>query len=235
VTNAQSRTRTLVRHDHDLWSAEHHFRWMGGLVPIPVRMTVLRLADGDLILHSPIPITPTLRAELEALGRVAHLVAPWAHGKFVPDAAACFPEAQLVVGPKPPASCRSLRIHASLPDAPPAAWAGQIDVHLVRGFRLDEVLLFQRASRTLVMTDLCFHLQRSESRVARAFFRANDMWRRFGPSRALRIVAVSDRAALRGSLEEVLRWDFERIVPGHGDVIERGGPAALRAAWSHLA
>jgi hypothetical protein len=57
------------------------------------------------------------------------------------------------------------------------------------------------------------------------------MWRRFGPSRIIRLVGVSDRVAFRGSLEHLLRWDFERIVPGHGDVLERGGPAALRAAW----
>jgi hypothetical protein len=197
-------------------------------------MTVLRLADGSLVLHSPIPITPTLDAELAALGRVAFLVAPWAHGKFVPGAARRFPDARLLAAPRPPASCASLRFDASLPDETPSAWAGEIETFLVRGFRLDEVLLFQRASRTLVITDLCFHIQRSESRIARTFFRANDMWRRFGPSRAIRAVAVSDRAALRSSLDEILRWDFERIVPGHGDVIERNGPAALRAAWSHL-
>ena len=98
------------------------------------------------------------------------------------------------------------------------------------GFRLHEVVLFQRSSRTLVLTDLCFNVQRSSSRLARLFFRANGMWQRFGPSRMIRQL-VSDRAAFRRSLEHVLRWDFERIVPGHGDVLEHGGPAALRAAW----
>ena len=52
-----------------------------------------------------------------------------------------------------------------------------------------------------------------------------------GPSRLIRYLTISDRAAFRGSLEHILRWDFERIVPGHGDVVEKGGPAALRAAW----
>jgi len=56
------------------------------------------------------------------------------------------------------------------------------------------------------------------------------MWQRFGPSRIIRRVGVSDHAALRKSLERALLWDFERIVPGHGDVIEHAGPAAIRAA-----
>ena len=48
----------------------------------------------------------------------------------------------------------------------------------------------------------------------------------------IRRLAVSDRAELGRSLERIRQWDFERIIPGHGDVIERGGPAALSAAWS---
>ena len=42
---------TLVQHDTDLWSCEYTLAWQGGLVPIPVRMTVIRLGDGRLILY----------------------------------------------------------------------------------------------------------------------------------------------------------------------------------------
>jgi len=221
----------LVRHDANLWSTEYLLAWQGGLVPIPVRTTVIRLADGRLILHSPGPISEALRSELESLGRVGFLVIPEAHGKFAGEAARTFPSARLLAAPSAPRRRKSLAFHGSLSDESPAGWAGEVESHLVQGFRLHEVVLFHRPSRTLVITDLCFNVQRSPSRVARAFFRANGMWRRFGPSRVIRALAVSDRAALGRSLERVLRWDFERIVPGHGDVVERGGPAALRRAW----
>jgi len=192
-------------------------------------MTVLRL-DRQLILHSPGPISPELREELDALGPVGFIVVPQAHGKFAGQASQSYPSAQLLAAPSAPRQRKSLFFHASLADQPPAAWSGQVESHLVLGFRLHEVVLFHRSSRTLVLTDLCFNVQRSSSRVARLFFRANGCWQRFRPSRMIRQL-VSDRAALRRSLEYVLRWDFERIVPGHGDVIEHGGPAALRAAW----
>jgi hypothetical protein len=221
----------LVRHDTDLWSTEHEFGWQAGLITIPVRMTVIRLGDGRLILHSPIPISPGLGDELDALGPVGFIVVPQAHGRFAGQAAQRYPSAQLLAAPSAPWRRKSLSFHASLADQPPAAWAGQVESHLVRGFRLQEVVLFHRSSRTLVLTDLCFNIRRSSSRVARLFFRANGMWQRFGPSRIIRQVGVSDRAALQRSLEHVLRWDFERIVPGHGAVIEHGGPAVLRAAW----
>jgi len=38
--------RALVLHDTDLWSTEYALAWQAGLVPIPVRMTVIRLGDG---------------------------------------------------------------------------------------------------------------------------------------------------------------------------------------------
>jgi hypothetical protein len=217
----------LVQHDTDLWSTEYEIR----PIAIPVRMTVIRLGDGQLVLHSPAPITHELRAELEALGPVGFIVVPQAHGLYAAPASSMFPSALLVSAPGAPWRRKSVAFHASLADEPPAAWAGQIESHLVDGFRLQEVVLLHRPTRTLVITDLCFNIQRAASRVARALFRSNGMWRRFGPSRAIRLIAVADRAALERSLEHILRWDFDRIVPGHGDVLEKGGPAALRAAW----
>lgn len=170
----------LVQHDTDLWSTEHQFGWQAGLVSIPVRMTAIRLADRLLILHSPVPISPELREALDALGSVGFIVVPEAHGRFAGRAAAEYPSARLLGAPSAPRRRKSLRFHASLADQPPVEWSGQVESLLVLGFRLHEVLLFQRSSRTLVLTDLCFNIQRSPSRVARTFFRANGMWQRLG-------------------------------------------------------
>ena len=221
----------LARHDTDLWSTEYEFGWQAGLVPIPVRMTVIRLSDRRLILHSPVPISAELRDELGTLGPVGFIVVPAAHGRFAGQALQTYPSAELLAAPSAPWRRKSLSFDASLSDQPPAAWAGQVESLLVLGFRLHEVVLLHRPSRTLILTDLCFNISRTSSRVARMFFEANGMWQRFGPSRLIRRFAVSNRAALRNSLERVLQWDFDRIVPGHGDVIEHGGPDALRAAW----
>jgi hypothetical protein len=193
-------------------------------------MTVIRLGNGQLVLHSPVEISAELRAELDALGPVGFIVVPEAHGRFAEQASRTFPSARLMAAPNAPSRQKALPFVDALADRPPSAWAGHIESHPVLVFPLHEVVLFHRPSRSLVLTDLCFNIQRSSSRVARVFLRANGMWRRFGPSRILRRV-VTDRRAFRGSLERVLAWDFERIVPGHGDVLERGGPAALRAAW----
>ena len=55
-----------------------------GVIPLPIRMTVIRLQDGSLILHSPIHYDHALRRSLEKYGAIAHLVAPnSAHWMFV--------------------------------------------------------------------------------------------------------------------------------------------------------
>jgi len=221
----------LIQHDNDLWSAEYQLDLQRGLLPIPVRMTVIRLGDGQLILHSPGPLTPDVRTQLDALGHVGFIVVPKMHGRFAAKAAQDYPRARLLAAPSTPSRQHAIVFHASLASEPPAAWAGEVESHLMLGFRLEEVVLFHRPSRSLVITDLCFNIHRSPSRLARRLFQANGMWQSFGPSRLIRWLGVSDRAAFRRSFEHILQWDFERIIPGHGDVIEHGGPAALRPTW----
>jgi hypothetical protein len=231
VGQQEASALSLVEHDADLWTTEYQLGWQAGLIPIPVRMTVLRLADRQVVLHSPGPISSALQEEIDALGPVGFIVVPQAHGKFAAQASQRFPGAKLLAAPGAPSCQKSLPFHDLLADQPPAAWEGQVESHLVLGFRLHEVVLLHRPSRTLILTDLCFNIQRSPSTIARTFFRANGVWQRFGPSRLIRLLGVSDRAAFRRSIERVLQWDFARIVPGHGDVIENAGPPALRTAW----
>jgi hypothetical protein len=221
----------LVQHDANLWSAEAAIDWPVRGIRIPIRMTVLRLPDGRLVLHSPIALDAGLGAELDGLGPVGFIVIPYMHGAHAEAAARRYPGAALLAAPAPPKGRESLPFAGALADEAPAAWAGELESRHVAAFRLNEVLLFQRSTRTLVVTDLCFNVHRAENALAKLFFLADGMWRRFGPSYAIRWLGVSDRAAFRRSLEHVLEWEVERILPSHGEPIERGGRAALRAAW----
>src|SRR5207253_182649 len=62
-------------------------RWIRGgsdQIHYPTRMAVIRLSGGGLFLWSPIPLTDGLRAEVDALGEVSHIVAPNSLHHFVP-------------------------------------------------------------------------------------------------------------------------------------------------------
>ena len=54
--------------------------------PFPTRMTIIRLADRALFVHSPTPLTGALRAEVERLGQVRFIVGPnRIHFWWIPD------------------------------------------------------------------------------------------------------------------------------------------------------
>ncbi|NNL67381.1 MAG: DUF4336 domain-containing protein [Myxococcales bacterium] len=199
-------------------------------------MTVARLADGGLLLHSPIPHTPALAQEIAALGPVTHLVAPnRVHHLYLgPWTEAC-PDATLHGAPGLRDKRRDLVFHRELGDAPASDWADRLDQALVAGIpHVNEVVLLHRASRTLLLTDLAMNFPSlPEGFWTRLFVRAMALQGGVRTSRLIHSL-VRDRAALRASLERILAWDFDRVVVSHGELCERGGRDALRSAWARL-
>lgn len=225
----------LQRRDDGLWTVDDpSFRLMG-VAPIGTRMTLVRLRDGRVILISPIRLSPTLEAQIRALGIVAAIVAPnRVHHLFAAQAKHAFPEATLLAAPGLPEKRPQIPFDGLVTDVTSTEWGGELKALPIAGFPfLNEVAFFHRHTRTLILTDLCFNI-RSAPWWAMLAFRLNDMWQRFGPSRILRLL-IRDRDALRNSLDQVLRWDFDRVIIAHGDILETGGHQALRGAYDFLA
>ncbi len=59
------------------------------------------------------------------------------------------------------------------------------------------------------------------------------MRRRLGPTVAFRL-GIRDREAARRSVRRILEWDFDRILPGHGEIVEAGGRDKLRRDLARL-
>src|SRR5713101_8344143 len=105
-----------------LWVAEQPLRYLG--VALTTRMTIIRLADGDLIVHSPIRLTEGLRSAAASVGRVRFIVAPNRfHHLFVADWQKAYPGAQTFCAPGLDTKRADLKFTATLGDDPPAAWA----------------------------------------------------------------------------------------------------------------
>ncbi|MCU0670686.1 MAG: DUF4336 domain-containing protein [Myxococcota bacterium] len=82
----------------NLWVAERPQSFFG--LPVGTRMTVIRLADERLLLHSPVALDAALRAQLDAIGRVCFVVAPnRVHHLYAGDVAKTYPEARLWIAP----------------------------------------------------------------------------------------------------------------------------------------
>ena len=202
---------------------------------IGARMTIIKLADGSLFLHSPVRLDEETRAALDALGPVRFVVAPnTVHHLFVADYFDAYPAARVYAAPGLAEKRRDLRFHAVLGDEAPPEWRAEIVQHLFQGApRLNEVVFFHAATRTLILTDLAFNVARHKTAGARLFYFAVGAAGRFGPHRLVRLL-MRDRRAARASLRTILAWDFDRVIVAHGEVLESGGREALRRGYHWL-
>lgn len=216
-----------------IWIAEAPLRFHG--IPFGARMTVVRLADASLLLHSPIALSPALRARLDPLGAVRHIVAPnKLHHLYLGAALTAYPQARLYLPPGLAAKRPEFGAGEPLADSPPAAWAAVLDQLVVRGSRaMQEVVFLHRASRTLIVADLCEHfgahsppLTRAVARIARMYARP-----RMPPDWQW---SFSDHAARRASFERLLGWDFDRVILAHGALLTSGAKAVFwrEYAWA---
>lgn len=209
--------------DKDLWVVDHPHRMWG--LDMRTRMTVLRLAGGDLVLVSPVPIDESLAARLAELGPVRWLVAPNRYHHVYMDAARRrYPEARLVGAPGIARKRKDLRFDVVLDcadaDPTPAAWAGQLSVAPLAGCpEFDELTLYHRASRTLVVTDLLMNVHRAQGVFSRWAFQLEGCWRRPGVPRLIRLF-IRDKRAAAQSATRLLTFDVARIVMAHGEILE---------------
>jgi hypothetical protein len=216
-----------------LWVIQRKIRLPGG-IQIPGHTTIVRLANGDLLVHSPFALDPVMRRDLDGLGRVRHLVAPSTfHYLYLDENRAAFPDATVHLVPGLRERCPAVGAGEVLGDATPADWDGQID-HAVLGptHGASEVALFHRASRTLILTDLAFNMQSATNWIDRLYWRMSGVWQRFGPTPLVANVLLREPHLVRPFLARVLTWDFDRIVVGHGDVVARDGHAIFAAAFA---
>lgn len=220
-----------------LWLWEYPVHYAG--LDFFARMSVLRLSDDSLLLHSPCEIDAGLRAQIMALGVVRHIVAPGNfHYLHVPSAQSAFPDAETYICPGIERKAPGLHFDWVLGDRAPAAWVGEMDQVLVRGNRIIwEVAFFHRASRTLLLVDLIENIGDSTRGVGwgiklwwKLVFR---MWNRAKPAPEYQM-GWKDKVAAKESLERILDWDFERIVLAHGDLIASNGRAVARDAWARV-
>jgi len=207
---------------------------------LPVRMTVLRLPDGGLLLHSPTRYSIALKRALEAIGPVRHLVAPnLAHWVFLKDWQAACPDATTWAAPglrgRKQVRDAGLRLDGELGGTEPAAWGGTVELVMVPGgLGFHECALFHHPSRTLLLTDLVMNL---EARKVPALLRP--VLRAFGmtdgmPPPYLRAVVKLRRGEASRAARHLVSLRPDRVVFAHGQWFERNATGALRRALRWL-
>jgi hypothetical protein len=204
---------------------------------LQTRMTVIRLGDGRLFVHSPTTLDAATRTALDRLGPVAFVVSPnKIHHQAIGEYAEAYPDARILASPGLVERRRDVRFDGVLGDAPEPEWAAELDQTATRGnVFFSEILFLHRASRTLLVADLIENIHRETvspppARWLLALFAG---YARPVASPEFRMYTHHPEAAREG-FRKLHGWDFERIVLAHGRLIERDARAVVRNVCDEL-
>lgn len=200
-----------------------------------VRMTVIRLEDGTLFVHSPISPTPELLKDVVDLGDVRFIVSPnKIHHLFLGDWSSIFPEAEVYASPGLMNKRPELSFDGELGDIPEIGWSKDIDQLVFSGSRvMDEVVFFHKLSRTLILADLIENFDRN-------WFHGWKKWvAQFAGILAphgkapidFRMSFWGHRHVARKSLERMIAWNPQNIIIAHGNCFKGNGMQELKRAF----
>jgi hypothetical protein len=201
-------------------------------------MTVVRLRDQSLWLHSPIALEPEQHRWLESQGEIKWVVAPNAfHCSELAWYLERHPQAFGVASDGAlPAVHRQARrnlLHSS--QVAKSHWSPDLVQVAVLGTRLmHETAYFHQPSRTLILTDLAFCMDDSQfgSGLERRLMRWNRVGGgQFGPSWLAENFFFKNHGQVAASIQSIAAWDFDRIIVSHGKVIESGGRQIFKSAF----
>jgi hypothetical protein len=203
-------------------------------LPFTTRMTVVRLSNGDLFLHSPTKFDPELAAELTHFGKVRHLISPnqfhYAHigewQRAAPDAVAWASP-----GVRRRSRARRAEIHfgRDLGANPPDEWRDELDQTLFPGGYFKEFVFFHRQSQTLIVTDAIINIEldkmdepwRSLTRFSGMYYPHGQVF--FG----MRLPMFLQRKKAAAAIAKIRAWRPHRILLSHGRCFDVGADEVI--------
>ncbi|PYK63431.1 MAG: hypothetical protein DME50_17570 [Verrucomicrobia bacterium] len=194
------------------------FPWRTLGIDFMRNVTLLRLADRRVAVHSTAPFTEQEIAAIRRFGEPSWLVeATLMHDTFAKQARAALPNIPYLA-PDGFAKASGVQTEPLLP--PPQDWDGEIDVLRIDGVRMNEHALFHRRSRTLVVADVFFSFPKEISG-----------WPRFFVRRVMhRLFVIRDERAFARSMSALLALGFERLVVAHWQPVETDAKRAMEQA-----
>jgi hypothetical protein len=216
------------------------FQYAGLKLPFPTRMTIVRLANGKLFVHSPIRLNEAIKAAVDELGEVAYLIAPnTIHYAGLPDWQKAYPDAKAFCAPGVIKRAKSVGISvefdAELADTPETEWANEIEQVLVRGSYLNEAVFFHRASKTLILTDLIenFEAPKIKSPIWRFMIKLFGTMDPHGSMpRDMRLTFAGYKDGLRKAVQTMIDWKPDYVVLAHGRCYANNAVAELKRAFA---
>jgi len=218
----------------NIWTTEGDVVSFYGL-PYPTRMTVIRLSNDDLWIHSPVKISNNLIDVILELGEVKYLIAPNnLHHLFLADWVKRFPNAFCYSSPGLVKKRKDITFSKELGMQSEEEWSPEIDQTIFKGSPFKEVVFFHRNSKTVIFADLIENFKPE-------FFNG---WQRMVGKFAgilsphgkapldFRLSFAFGKNKAKKSLSIIMEWNPENIIISHGECIFGDGLEFLKKSFS---
>ncbi|KAJ6616436.1 hypothetical protein B0H10DRAFT_2036995 [Mycena sp. CBHHK59/15] len=234
-------TDTVIREVvKNVWTFSKPFARFG-ILPIGGRSTAIKMTNGGFWVLASTPLNTETKAKLDELGPVEYIVSADAvHHLFLGEFKRAYPNAKLLA----PAAAIERSSDKSLKydgvwgtDAPDTKYGFEEDIQACyfSGFKNKDVAFLHPASETMIEADLLFNLPCTEQYSKTNSSGAVPLLGKMGPSSWLHTKFATamgeDKAAMKRDVKTVADWNFSRIIPCHGDVIEKDGKKAWLDAY----
>lgn len=215
-----------------LWHAQHPLKF--GPLSLTTRMTVVRLRDGSLWVHSPIPPTRDLVDHLQRIGRVRYVVAPnKSHHLFFLDFVNAFPTAEGFVAEGLDSKRRDLARFPRVPQGA-APWGSELESFFLEGLPiLNETAWFHRDTGTLILTDLLFCFSTTNRGLTAFVSKMLGVYGSLAMSRTMKL-AIKDKQALARTVTPLLSLPMKRVMVAHDQIVEVDAAVKVAKAFEWL-
>lgn len=213
-----------------IWYCDMPYRVAGA--PMGHRMTIIRLDNHKLFIHSPVEITTSLQQQLSQLGEITYVVTPNKnHNIYLSDWWLTYPQAYFYAPPGLVYKRSDLTFDGALSSHTPSLWQGQLLQTVIRGSdSMEEIAFCDPQSRTLIVGDALAWMVDSHHPLTFALAIINGCY--FHPAMPWYWrITFRNHTQLRQSIQEILTWPFDRIILSHGRVIDNNAKAYFSAAF----
>ena len=151
----------MIKVNDYIYSYDYHFK-MGGGVYFPARCVVVK-DNNDLTLISPGPFHEAVYNQIHTLGEVKSIIAPNCfHHSYLNTAIRHFQQATVFM-PKTLNKKYPGKFHAESKNLLEQTKISSLDLKQVNGHKvLSETVFFEPNSKTLILTDLVFNIQKTK-------------------------------------------------------------------------
>lgn len=207
-------------------------------LPFSTRMTIIRLENGDIWVHSPIKLTSNVKEQLNTLGKVTYLIAPnHLHHLFLTDWIRDYPDAEVYGTNEVIKKRDDIAFTASLNCKQRWPWQADVEQELFSGSPLmEECVFYHKSSGTLIVTDLIENFSGTNF----------NYWQRtvakwvgiLAPNGKTpldwRLSFMFGKAKARRHFKKIVSWEPKRIVMAHGKIIRENASNFLAESFKWL-